>query len=741
MPINPTLYRLTLLLVALAATLVQVSLYERQPQPVSGWLLLACSAAIVYLAHRKAAAGTKDLLRAVVLPLVLIALPIVWDVATRLLLGIGDPYEVQLAYVLRNLMLVVVAQAHEERARNYAVFASFFLVLFCSLWTLRPLTVALLIAYGLVGLWWLMERCWKPLIRSSVAGSETRLPLRPASLALALVGATLLAASPLANTKGVTTALRGLFPSSGGTSFSDPLAHGGVGDGEQMVAAKDHASSFGPMECELYLESEMPSLYDAFNESSESVPEKKKRLRRAIPLAPGQSQFNHQKRGLTQQASREFSAVRQTSPRQSAVKDIPSAALLLWSGRTPMNLALEAYDQWDGRSFRSSSAAEPLAMKLQEADDEGNRWLELQEPPQADADRYTIESQVRVVNLRTDRVPTPTAATAVTMDGLHAAAMFRTTEDGSLAMDVSHVPQLTIFRFRSVLRDRNITPVPLRTDDRVPPSSLRSIATAWTADIPEGWRQVEAIVERLRRDYVYDPTAMAPDSNGDAVEHFLEVSRRGPDYLFAASAAVLVRSLGYEARVRSGFYVNPKNYDRISRLTPITAADAHFWVEVLTVDGEWIAVEPTSGFEMLYAPESVLSWLVRKASEGYRNLAENPLPVAATVSALAIVLVLRRRILDAGLVMLWFVRARRGDLRRRAQVTLWTLEWRAWTNGRHRPAHATLGRWDALSGHGDFLTVASWAIYGEGTPAPLPDDDAYAACRRAALITLRGNHS
>jgi hypothetical protein len=234
---------------------------------------------------------------------------------------------------------------------------------------------------------------------------------------------------------------------------------------------------------------------------------------------------------------------------------------------------------------------------------------------------------------------------------------------------------------------------------------------------------------------------MAPDSNGDAVEHFLEVSRRGPDYLFAASAAVLVRSLGYEARVRSGFYVNPKNYDRISRLTPITAADAHFWVEVLTVDGEWIAVEPTSGFEMLYAPESVLSWLVRKASEGYRNLAENPLPVAATVSALAIVLVLRRRILDAGLVMLWFVRARRGDLRRRAQVTLWTLEWRAWTNGRHRPAHATLGRWDALSGHGDFLTVASWAIYGEGTPAPLPDDDAYAACRRAALITLRGNHS
>jgi hypothetical protein len=743
MPTNRTFYRLTLLLVALAATLVQVSLYDRQPAPTSGWLLLACSAAIVSLVHRKTAAvsDANELRRAVVLPLLLIALPLVWDVATRWLLGIGDPYEVQLAYVLRNLMLTLVARAREDRALNYAAFASFFLVLFCSLWTLRPVTIAMLGAYALAGLWWLMERCWKPLNRHFAAGSEVRLPMRPASLALALVALVLLAATPLANTKGVTTALRGFLPSSGGTSLSDPLAHGGVGDGEQMVAAKDHASSFGPMECELYLESEMPSLYDAFNESSESVPDKKKRLRRAIPLAPGQSQFNHQKRGLTQQASREFSAVRQTSPRQMAVSDVPSAALLLWSGRTPMHLALEAYDQWDGRSLRSSSAAAPLEISLKEADAEGNRWLQLQEQSLASAERYSIDSQVRVVNLRTDRIPTPTAATAVTMDGLHTAAMFRTAEDGSLGMDVEHVPQLTIFRFRSLLRDRSVAPVPRRTAERALPSNLQSIAAAWTTDIPEGWRQVDAVVERLRRDYVHDPGAMAPDSDGDAVEHFLKVSRRGPDYLFAASAAVLMRSLGYETRVRSGFYVNPKNYDRISRLTPITAADAHFWVEVLATDGEWIAIEPTPGFEMLYAPESVLSWLTRKANEAYRHIAENPWPVAATVSLLAVAIVLRRRMLDTLLVVMWFARSQSGDLRRRARVTLWTLEWRAWANGRYRPAHAPLGRWDALTGHADFLAVASWAIYGEGTPAPLPADAAHAACRRAALITLRPNPS
>ena len=113
-------FRLTFLLVALAATLVQVSLYERQPTPASGWLMLACSAAIVCLVHRKAAAtpDANDLSQGVVLPLLLVALPLVWDVSTRWLLGIGDPYEVQLAYVLRNLMLTLAARACEERDLN-----------------------------------------------------------------------------------------------------------------------------------------------------------------------------------------------------------------------------------------------------------------------------------------------------------------------------------------------------------------------------------------------------------------------------------------------------------------------------------------------------------------------------------------------------------------------------------------------------------------------------------------------
>ena len=45
-------------------------------------------------------------------------------------------------------------------------------------------------------------------------------------------------------------------------------------------------------------------------------------------------------------------------------------------------------------------------------------------------------------------------------------------------------------------------------------------------------------------------------TRSDAVEYFLFESRRGPDYLFATSAAVLLRSLGYQTRVVSGLYAD-----------------------------------------------------------------------------------------------------------------------------------------------------------------------------------------
>ena len=49
-----------------------------------------------------------------------------------------------------------------------------------------------------------------------------------------------------------------------------------------------------------------------------------------------------------------------------------------------------------------------------------------------------------------------------------------------------------------------------------------------------------AILERLRQEYVVDPTVRVPDDCRDPVRYFLLEARRGPDYQFASAAVVLL---------------------------------------------------------------------------------------------------------------------------------------------------------------------------------------------------------
>ena len=86
--------------------------------------------------------------------------------------------------------------------------------------------------------------------------------------------------------------LVGLVPTSGGTDWSDPEARSGVGDGDNEVAASEHPESVGFTESEIYLETDRPSLYDAFNESY-GEPLKPKKQDKMIAL--GQQDVGEQK--------------------------------------------------------------------------------------------------------------------------------------------------------------------------------------------------------------------------------------------------------------------------------------------------------------------------------------------------------------------------------------------------------------------------------------------------------------
>ncbi|MEM9352308.1 MAG: transglutaminase-like domain-containing protein [Planctomycetota bacterium] len=748
MPVSQHLSRVTVVLVLIATALLQFALDGRGVHDGPALLAVSVGGAVFVgmLARRRRWSDWN--LGAVLSVLALALLPIVWDGAARVSTRFGNPYEVQLACVLRNAMLGLAATPRLPRATIQAAFASFFLVVFGFLWATDFWSIGLLVAYSAVGAWWLFAAYWEGLGGRFADSSERAVPVRPALAVIACLVLLALAAAPLASRSKATTALAGFFPSSGGTFWNDPYAQGGVGDGDQMVAAKDQASGFGPIDTDLFLESEMPSLYDSFSEFSEAEPVKKKRVRRAIPLAPSQMQSNHKRRGLTQQSTREFDTVRQNTAQTPETKDRLSAALLLVKGQTPLHLALETYDRWDGRSLIASSEQAPLETKLRNAEEGGLRWLDLSITLPSDCFTSSSRNQVRIVNLKTKRVPTPAGTRSVTLSRLHSGSMFTFADDGSLAMAVDHVPQLTIFEFEAGLRDRHST---LQMEQSAPEASddaATLLAREWVRGVPAGWPQVEAVVARLRQDYTHDQTAMVPSDAEDSVEYFLSNSKRGPDFLFAASAAVMLRSLGYDTRVRSGFYANPDRFERNSDLTPVVAEDAHFWVEVRTSNGlrvtkggeklagVWATVEPTPGYELLYAPETLLTRFRRTVVACLLLLAAYPIVSCSVLIVAGVALATRRRLFDATLVGWWSVLSRGAKADRLARLTLRLLQWRAWAHRQSRPIGTPLGKWETLYAHGDFVALASWALYGEGTPAPLRPQCARRACWDAIRTPL-----
>ena len=72
---------------------------------------------------------------------------------------------------------------------------------------------------------------------------------------------------------------------------------------------------------------------------------------------------------------------------------------------------------------------------------------------------------------------------------------------------------------------------------------ISTLAEEWTRGLPRGWRQVQAIADRLRLGYELDRRAKPPEDCEFPVHHFLFESRRGPDYLFATAAAMMLRSI------------------------------------------------------------------------------------------------------------------------------------------------------------------------------------------------------
>ncbi len=149
-------------------------------------------------------------------------------------------------------------------------------------------------------------------------------------------------------------------------------------------------------------------------------------------------------------------------------------------------------------------------------------------------------------------MPAPPLLAALHIDQLDQADFFGWTADGLIEMTGrEQIPQFTVVHLRSsgmnlqALRERDFTaglgssPSPalsetggdretrrLRTAGgflQLPEGSQAAAETAaeWTREVPRGWRQVEAVVGRLRSEFQVDRDARAPEDCPDAADWFL----------------------------------------------------------------------------------------------------------------------------------------------------------------------------------------------------------------------------
>jgi transglutaminase-like putative cysteine protease len=128
--------------------------------------------------------------------------------------------------------------------------------------------------------------------------------------------------------------------------------------------------------------------------------------------------------------------------------------------------------------------------------------------------------------------------------------------------------------------------------DGTVPDAIRNLATEATAGSSTAGNTLSRLEQYLLTNYSYDSDAPPGHAYG-RLERFLTQDRRGTAEQFAASFAVMARSLGFPARVAVGYRVVQETDDGLAPLDFVTSANYHAWVEVRFADLGWVAFDPT----------------------------------------------------------------------------------------------------------------------------------------------------
>jgi transglutaminase-like putative cysteine protease len=664
-----------------------------------------------------------------------------WRVATT---GRGEMFEVVAIESLRNLGLGLLALSSRLFFERLLVLVSLTSVLVGTSMVEGGLVRVMAGIFILLGMIWLARGYWEAQVSARAGVGRVRFPFGIVGTLL-VVGGLLLAVAGL-GAEGSAALLAELVPSSGGTDWEDEGADSGVNDGSNEVEARDNPQGTGFSQSEVYMDSEKSSLYDAFNDMY-GEPIRRKSSERAMAVSSADVREQGPKEVENLQNGREFSAVRR-KPRRSQPRDRPADALVFVKGRAPAHLRLTAYDRYEGQTWQEAPAGPSLARLRPEGGK--SPWIRL-EGPEGSVHAGTTRHRYKIGRLETQAIPSTGPMERFRVGSVNRVDFYEWGQEQILRMRDRSIPSGTVVESDSrTVNRRKLSGVrfpgqPAYALARylAPGTTARvsELAREWVTGIPRGWGQVEQVVDRLRHDCVHDREAGVPEDCPDAVEHFVCRSKRGPDYLFASAAALMLRSLDYPTRVVSGLYVRPEAYDAKTEQTPVQADDVHFWAEVMLPDGSWVPIEPTPGYELM-AP--VLSWgdrWVEALAMAWRFVANRWRELCLALVLLWLAYATRRDWLDWIWTLAWRIEASMRPTGQTAVAAVRLLDQRLRWAGLERPVGRTPRRWVepiALRSGGSFdedlgrlLGLAEGCLFGRTELQGRVDAGVGEACQRA----------
>ncbi len=641
------------------------------------------------------------------------------------------PLEQAVIATLINVAFFLAAFPAIARNEFAALGISFFLALAGLMLNGQATHVWLIVLHGGLIAIWLAFRYWCHVSAVSANGARPAAPIWAYGfIVLLMTGASFV----VSNTAGGVAKNWGEWlPSSGGGQRGNSSALLGAGDGDWAVSGPN-ARGTGAVDSEYFLESELSSMYDVMTDAyGEPIPPDQ--LFRAIFV--DEEQFldrDGRKAPDFGEAGRQFSLYRETLQNRQQQASEDAKALLYVEGGGPLHLCTTIYDSFDGISWHEPPVIDHRCHL--ESHDPDHSWLWLKDRPALECLDGCRFHTLRFGTLSTDRVPLPSYLERFRLGKAGGAnaqqwAMetFAWVYDGVIR--ARHcLPSGSFFEVASQSIDESklalAKPAVKSPDGNDPnleiPESLRNSAASLAhqfESLPAGWPQIQGLTAHLRQHYAHDRDASLPPTCDDPIHYLLHQAHGGPDYQFATTAALALRSLGYPTRVVSGFYVDPKKYVATAGFTPVTKDDAHFWVEVKSTDGGWVKFDPTPGFELHRYRPTLLGSVLDSVGQVWAFAAARPVRSCLLLFVLVACWWRRWWIVERSLTVRCLLAPFRDDKARLA-MTLRLLDLRSRLAGAARQPHVTPrdwygGRHDAI---GDaFLAQLYAASYGDTTCA------------------------